>query len=312
MANARDQQIASLRRGEERLGSLDDETIKRLAVMYDQARREILGALVDWYQRHGAPTDPAQLRLMAGQVARIREIERVINRLSRDVADYLKNQLPEAWDLGLDGAESEVARMAKELKVNIRRERLFAGIDDQLAIMVESTIGQIPQMVEPLAGQLTFELQYSLTQGDSFDQIVQRLVGAELGPSGASFFRRGRNSMELFARRAVIDSNNSSRQLVYERAARDVPGLMKQAIAVIQPGVTTETCLRVHGQIQPLDKPYRLTGRPRFADAMMFPSFHWNCRSSSAAYHPAFEEGARITTADMRAEARKVLEAQYG
>lgn len=48
----------------------------------------------------------------------------------------------------------------------------------------------------------------------------------------------------------------------------------KQAIAVIDHR-TTDCCLRVHGQVQRLDRPFRLTGEPRYADEVMEPPFHW-------------------------------------
>ncbi len=38
---------------------------------------------------------------------------------------------------------------------------------------------------------------------------------------------------------------------------------------------TTDCCLQAHGQIQPLDKPFHLTGEPRWADYLDNPPFHW-------------------------------------
>ena len=58
-------------------------------------------------------------------------------------------------------------------------------------------------------------------------------------------------------------------------------GWMHQAVAAIDER-TTDCCLRVHGQVQPLDKPFRLTGTPRYADEKAHPPFHWYCRSGEA------------------------------
>lgn len=312
MPNAKQQQLDALRDAESKLASLDDATAARLANLYDAARRELMSTLMDWYQKMGSPSTPDELRVVAGQVARIKEIEKRIQQLSTDIADYLKDQIPAAMDIGLSNAEHDVELMSKALRTSVKNETLFAGIDPQLASVVESVIARIPGIVEPLAGQITFELQYSLTQGDSFDQIVQRLLGKDLGPQGASFFQRGATSMQLFSRRSVIDANNASRQLVYERAAEKIGKLQKQAVAAIDDR-TTECCLRVHGQITDLDQPYKLTGTPRFQDEMMFPAFHWNCRTSSVAYHPAFDaaaEGTEASTAYMLSQARKALKAQ--
>lgn len=311
MANARDAQLRALRAAEKALYALDDRIAARLAQMYDAARRELLAELADWYARNGSPSTPTELRVLAGQVYRIRAIDKIIKRLGDDVAGYLEDHLPGALRSGFEAAYEDVQYLARELRVNVRREALFAGLDDQLAVMVDGVIGQVPNLVEPLAGTLRFELQYGLTQGDSFVQIVQRLLAADIGAQGASFFRRGATSMALFSRRAVIDANNASRQLVYERAQRSLPRMQKQVIAAID-GRTTECCLRAHGQIQPLDRPYKLTGQPRFAAEMMFPAFHWNCRSSSVAYLADFEEGSQATTARLRAEARAELDTRGG
>ncbi len=45
---------------------------------------------------------------------------------------------------------------------------------------------------------------------------------------------------------------------------------------------TTDCCLRAHGQVQLLSKPFKLTGTPRYADELNHPPFHWYCRSSEA------------------------------
>jgi hypothetical protein len=60
---------------------------------------------------------------------------------------------------------------------------------------------------------------------------------------------------------------------------------LKQAIAAIDER-TTECCLRVHGQVVPLDGEFHLTGRPRFADYKAAPPFHWRCRTATALVRP--------------------------
>ena len=77
----------------------------------------------------------------------------------------------------------------------------------------------------------------------------------------------------------------------------------KIAVAALD-GRTTNCCLAVHGQIQPFDSPFHLTGTPRFADYMDAPPFHWYCRTATALYLAAFDDG--ITT-QMRASANWFL-----
>jgi hypothetical protein len=62
--------------------------------------------------------------------------------------------------------------------------------------------------------------------------------------------------------------------------------------------------LQVHGQIQPLDKPFRLTGTPRYADEMDWPAFHWYCRTSGVLYQEQYDDGL---TERMRNGARTIL-----
>lgn len=64
----------------------------------------------------------------------------------------------------------------------------------------------------------------------------------------------------------------------------------KQAIATLD-DKTTDCCLKVHGQIQPLHKDFHLTGEPRYADYLPGPGFHWWCRSAVSLYQEEFDLG---------------------
>ena len=64
----------------------------------------------------------------------------------------------------------------------------------------------------------------------------------------------------------------------------------KQAVATVDRH-TTPTCLNVHGQVVALNKPFHLTGEPRFADHIQWPPFHWHCRTSVVLYHPDLDAG---------------------
>lgn len=55
----------------------------------------------------------------------------------------------------------------------------------------------------------------------------------------------------------------------------------RQAIAALDER-TTETCLRVHGQVVTIDGDFHLTGTPRYADDMHAPPFHDYCRTAVA------------------------------
>lgn len=90
-------------------------------------------------------------------------------------------------------------------------------------------------------------------------------------------------------------------------ASRPREPFLRQAVAAIDER-TTDCCLRVHGQVQPMDARFHLTGRPRFAEYVMAPPFHWNCRSALALVRP--EDVGDDLTAQMQAAARAELDAR--
>ncbi len=86
---------------------------------------------------------------------------------------------------------------------------------------------------------------------------------------------------------------------------RSAPGMgfQKQVVAALD-NRTTDCCLRAHGQIQPLDGLFELTGEPRYASKMDWTPFHFYCRSAVVLYSSAFDDGL---TERMRAAADLVL-----
>lgn len=75
-----------------------------------------------------------------------------------------------------------------------------------------------------------------------------------------------------------------------DRRRADESPFKKQAIAAIDER-TTQTCIRVHAQIQDFAKPFTLTGQPRFARKMQAPPFHFHCRTTSALFQKEFDIG---------------------
>jgi len=68
---------------------------------------------------------------------------------------------------------------------------------------------------------------------------------------------------------------------------------------------TTDCCLRVHGQVQPLSGKFRLKGTPRFADRISWPPFHWYCRTSGVLYQAGYDENLSSL---MQTSAKKILD----
>ncbi len=75
-------------------------------------------------------------------------------------------------------------------------------------------------------------------------------------------------------------------------AGNRIENLFKMAVAIVDDR-TTDCCLRVHGQIQPLNGMFKLTGTPRFADEMDYPAFHRYCRTGTVLYSPELDPGGK-------------------
>lgn len=87
-------------------------------------------------------------------------------------------------------------------------------------------------------------------------------------------------------------------------ASRKPGEFQKQVVAAID-ARTTDCCLQAHGQIQPMDKPFILTGTPRYADRMDWSPFHKFCRTSIALYQPDFDMGL---TSRMESDAQAMID----
>lgn len=307
MPNPRDEALRSVRWYHQRILAREERAARALLAAYREARGTLRDRLLAWWEDHQAQggLTPLQMRRLSRDRALLAAIEFVMADLGEDVQRELRTYLAQTQELAFESAEREVFLYARELP-GVARPRV--SIPRGTVAVVETAVEQVPNVVDATRQALTAELRRGLIAGESFPDLVQGVTQLRL-TDRASAFRRGRNSAELFVRRSVIEAENASRQLFYEEASADVPGLQKQAVAVLTPE-TTETCLIVHGQIQQLNDPYELRGTPRFSDTIMYPPFHWNCRTSSVGYHPDFEEGATITTQAMREAARDFRQKQ--
>lgn len=83
------------------------------------------------------------------------------------------------------------------------------------------------------------------------------------------------------------------------------PGKYQKMVVAALDERTTDCCLRAHGQVQPLNGKFKLTGVPRFADRIDWPPFHWYCRTAGVLYQGGYDEGLSEI---MRNSAKKVLD----
>lgn len=141
--------------------------------------------------------------------------------------------------------------------------------------------------------------------GTPADVAAARLVAPTIAVDGrASLWSGGLGPLALAATNLVFGLDNAGRGAIYRAAQPAGQRYQKQVIAAID-ARTTDCCRRAHGQIQPLDTPFVLTGTPRFSSRMMQPPFHYRCRTVTVLYHPAMER-VGPTTAQLRAQVRKV------
>jgi hypothetical protein len=290
-----------------RLDALLERDMMRV---YTAARRELEGLIVERKRqlarvRGTGQGEAALLEALARDEGLFRQVDLRMEILRGEVAERARVAQGRALEVGRATAQDELEAAARGLDVGVYFN--FGMINfDTVEIGLEEALRALETQDLALAQALRTGLRLGLIQGESFDDLAARLWGLE-----ASVFSRGLTSALLGARRSVITAENGARDLVYRTYREQLPGLQKQAVAVISER-TTECCLRVHGQVQPLEQPYQLDGEPRFADEMMYPSFHWNCRTASVAYMAAWEKDTRLPTAAMVDEAQEEQDLRNG
>ena len=293
-------------KSQEILERLENSSARSIIKAYWKAYKDIGAEVAEAMTGLGPAPAIADVRRVSRNVALLNSIDARLRTLSSDIAIQTREALATSQGLALASAEAELRRIATLLDIDFD---IFIGqFDEQLADLVDSIMLGVNGLSDSQRVGFAAELTTSLIRGDSFERLADRLFALEPSSSGVSFARRGANSIELLVRRVVIEANNASRQLIYERAETQIPGLKKQLIAAIQPGRTTETCLKAHGQVQDIGSPYRLVGSPRFSREIMYPPFHWRCRSSSVAYHAEAEKRSKLKTEDMKDDAKAVLD----
>lgn len=276
--------------------------VRRVAAAYRQARLEIVNYLLTH-----APSGLAQLSFgqrveIARRIGLLRAIDERLIQLERELGIALRDIVSSSTEMAIDQIQREIALLPADMRPTVD---IFTMIDNR---MIEQFIpvgmNDIQLGTRATSLQLQREIQNGLIQGESFSDLVRRLMAVDADiATGVSVWRRGQLSIELMIRRLVITTANAAKNdALRQMNAEGGTQVQRQAIATMSPE-TTDCCLRVHGQIVDIDEPFTLTGTPRFADQLMHPSFHWNCRTSIAMYHPIFEQGG-LTTANMRANAQ--------
>lgn len=213
----------------------------------------------------------------------------VLTQMRRELAEIARNSTIEAGQQGIDSAQKQAEAYNN------------AGSNFAAA-------GQLPD-VSPMANGLLFQFDgqeravMSMIRSGRPDK--KRIVGdggrlgvlqpAPVITAGAEFIAAALTAGLLAW---WIGQDEKPRQ----------DNFKKQAIAVVDEK-TTDCCLKVNGQVRPFNKPFTLTGTPRFADKIQFSPFHWQCRTSIALYLEDFDFGItdQIVTASRAERKRREL-----
>jgi len=293
-----DRQLTALERHEA-------TAVRRVAAAYRKARQEIVDRLIMRWP--GQVMTPNQAVAMARQLGLVEQIDARLRQLEGELGMILRDTVTSSSEFAIEQMRQELALLPPTIRQPIADRALsFGAINHQMIErFLPVAVNDAQLATRALSLQLGRELQTGLIQGQSFDSLVRRMMASTPTGAGPAVWARGENSAMLMVRRTVITSENAAKVATLAEVNRAIPEVRKQAIATIG-RTTTDCCIRVHGQIQPVSEPFQLTGEPRFADEMMMPSFHWNCRTSVAMHHPVFEQSG-LSTADMRSSAQAEL-----
>lgn len=294
--------IAVVERNQLLLESAEARAAREVARAYNAARRELVDTLITRWTGPGTlqPRDAVDLLRRLGLLqnvdARLLELERELGVLLRDSVNSVS-------ELAIEQIGREMMLLPPSLRPALGAFTMLdtATIETMIPVVMEEVTG----LTTLIRAQLRRELQNGLIQGESFPNLVRRLMAATPTGEGPAVWANGQLSAERMTRRTVVTANNMQKQRQLEKVNATGTKVRKQWIASVGPK-TTPTCLHLHGQIQDVDKPFDVAYEPRFAREMLSPPAHWFCRSAIAMWHESFEAGA-LPTPKLREDAKVEL-----
>lgn len=291
---------ATLDRNQSALERLEEQQARRVAAAYRQARAEIVDRLISGWTGTDILT-PDQAASLLRQLQLLQQVDSRLRALEQELGQIMRGVVNSSSELAIEQMRRELALLPADVRPDNRA--MFATINTR---MIERFVPVAVQDMRLATGSLSLtiqrELQTGLLQGQSFNQLVRRVMAPEPTGVGTAVWSNGALSAERAVRRAVIASENSAKTEALGEVQREIPQVRKQWMSTISRN-TTETCLLAHGQIVDVDEQFTLTGQPRFADHLLAPPAHWNCRSSVVMWHASFESSG-LSTQDMRSAAR--------
>lgn len=283
------------------LETAEARAARQMAAAYNQARQEILTRLLDGWTVTGVlgPDDAARFLRQSGL---LQQVDARLQQLEREVGITLRGIVTAGSERALDSITRELALLPRSIREGFD-STTFGTINERvIEQFVPVAMADWRGLTTSMSSNLQRELQTGLIQGEAYPDLVRRLLSQS--PGEGAVFPRAQTSAELATRRLVVAAENGAKQASIAEVSKQIPDIQKQALAAVGFN-TTDCCLRVHGQIQPVESPFELVGTPRFADQLMIPPFHHRCRTGIVMYHPAFEKD--MPTDKLKAQAQAEL-----
>lgn len=280
----------------------ENRAARQVAQAYNAARRELVDSLLQRWT--GGVMTPDQAVELFRRLGLVTTIDSRLRQLEREVGTVLRGIVSSSTESALEAMLQQLALLPADMRPAVAN---FVGIDAALIEQfVPVALQDIRSITGTMTGQLTSAMQNGLIQGQSFPDLVRRLMASVPTGEQPAIWRNGANSAELMTRRLVITANNAAKLASLNQVNRQGGVRVKKQWNSVINERTTDCCLRAHGQIREVNEPFKLTGTPRFANELMSPPGHWRCRSSITMYHEIFERGG-LTTPNMEKSAAAEL-----
>lgn len=231
------------------------------------------------------------------------EIRREANDLRRQVRSVAANAGQSAIKHSSTLAKNQIEQVLRLTGGELDFDALGAVTAGEQQQVLQDVVNNLTTMVDQLEAQLAAEASRLRAANEPVPAAIDRLLSERIADGRVSVWRQSMNAIALNAQRDLWAAATNVAGTYYRAGeSQTEQRWQKQAIAGIDER-TTDCCLRVHGQTVDMDKPFHLTGTPRFRDDIQNPPFHWFCRTGMGLYIPAME-GVGVTTQEMRDAAR--------
>ena len=242
-----------------------DRELERLFARYLGSAEHPRGAVLTAYRVAIAAIQDIYRR---GAMSLESEVRDVLNTLRMTLQGIARAAVGEAATLGASSAVAQVAVYQKAGAI-VPVARQLADVEALTASWMAVVTGQVETVATMAAA------------GTEAGMVEAALVPSHIAREGSKW---------LASAAAMGFAGWTAGLPIAGMPVDDYP-YQRQAIAAVD-GRTTDCCLAVNGQIVDFDEPFTLTADPRpWGNKVMYPRFHWNCRTSAVIYQKEYDDG---------------------